>query len=128
MSRCVHCESSEGQRKSGRTRRGSQRFWCRLCERVYTPEPLPLGYDRKTREMALKLYVEGNGIRRIGRLLSVNHQTVANWTRAAHARLAAQPAPQQPAPSVLEVDELFTFTQSKKRPPTSSRSSIAGRG
>ena len=129
MSTCPHCHDRDRQVKAGRTRTGSQRFQCQLCRRQYTPDPKPLGYDHKTRETALKLYVEGNGIRRIGRLLSVNHQTVANWTRAAHARIAQQSAPALPdAPAVLEADELFTFVASKKARRMSSPSSIARRG
>ena len=125
MHQCPHCESTERQVKSGFNRTGSQRLQCQSCRRQYTPAPNPLGYDEKTREAALKLYLEGNGFRRIGRLLSVNHQSVANWVNSAHARLPAQaaqaaaPAP----PETLEVDELFTFVGSKKGPLSSSRSS-----
>ena len=125
MHQCPHCRSTERQVKSGFNRTGTQRLQCQSCRRQYTPEPLPLGYDDKTKEQALKLYLEGNGFRRIGRLLGVNHQSVANWVNAAHARLPA-PAARERAPSppeALEVDELFTFVGSKKARPTSSRSS-----
>ena len=115
--------------KSGFNRTGSQRLQCQTCRRQYTPEPLPLGYDDKTKEAALKLYLEGNGLRRIGRLLSVNHQSVANWVNAAHAQLqakqAAAPAPE--TAGTLEMDELFTFVGTKKSPPISSRSSSGRR-
>jgi transposase-like protein len=69
MHQCPHCQSAERQIKSGFNRTGSQRVQCR---RQYTLEPNPLGYEDKTREAALKLFHEGNGFRRIGRLLSVN--------------------------------------------------------
>lgn len=130
MHQCPHCRSAERQVKSGFNRTGSQRLQCQSCRRQYTPRPNPLGYDDKTRESALKLYLEGNGLRRIGRLLGVNHQSVANWVNSAHARLPAQAA-QAAAPvppETLEVDELFTFVGSKKRPPLSSRSSSARPG
>jgi transposase-like protein len=125
MHQCPHCRSTERQVKSGFNRTGSQRLQCQTCRRQYTPAPNPLGYDEKTREAALRLYLEGNGLRRIGRLLGVNHQSVANWVNSAHARLpaqAAQAATPVP-PETLEVDELFTFVGSKKRPRLSSRSS-----
>ncbi len=93
MQQCPHCQSTERQVKSGFNRTGSQRFQCQSCRRQYTPSPNPLGYDEKTREAALKLYLEGNGFRRIGRLLGVNHQSVANWVNAAHARLKARHPP-----------------------------------
>ena len=126
MHQCPYCQSAERQVKSGFNRTGSQRFQCQSCRRQYTPEPNPLGYDDKTREAALRLYLEGNGLRRIGRLLSVNHQTVANWVTAAHARLpAGAPAPEEAG--TLEMDELFTFVGAKKSPRISSRSSKESR-
>lgn len=111
--------------KSGFNRTGSQRLQCQSCRRQYTPMPNPLGYDDKTRGQALKLYLEGNGLRRIGRLLGVNHQSVANWVNSAHARLPAPPGGSKASapPETLEVDELFTFVGSKKARPISSRSS-----
>jgi transposase-like protein len=129
MQQCPHCRSTERQVKSGFNRTGSQRLQCKSCRRQYTPEPNPLGYDDKTREAALKLYLEGNGFRRIGRLLSVNHQSVANWVNAAHARLRAGKgsAPEPAAAGTLEMDELFTFVAAKKSPRISSRSSSGGR-
>jgi transposase-like protein len=118
MQKCPHCESSEQQIKSGYTRTGSQRYKCRDCQRIYTPEPKPLGYPKETRREAVRLYLEGLNFRRIGRVLGVNHQSVVNWVNAYHAAL---PAAGQPvaAPAALEMDELFTFVGSKKRRPTS---------
>lgn len=115
---CPHCESTERQVKSGRTRRGSQRYLCRACARLYTPSPLPLGYADETRREAVRLYLEGTNLRRIGRILAVSPQSAANWVNAYHAGLPTAP----PAPGTtqtLEMDELFTFVGSKKRRPTS---------
>ena len=87
-------------------------------QRVYTPEPLPLGYADDVKSEAVRLYLEGTNFRRIGRILSVNHQSVVNWINAYHASL---PTARQPvaAPQTLEMDELFTFVGSKKRRRTS---------
>jgi transposase-like protein len=124
MLQCPYCHSTERQVKSGFNRTGTQRLQCQPCRRQYTPRPNPLGYDEKTREAALKLYLEGNGFRRIGRILSVNHQSVANWVNAAHARLPAEesPAAEPRAAGTLEMDELFTFVGAKKSPRISSPS------
>lgn len=129
MQQCPHCRSTERQVKSGHNRTCNQRLQCQSCRRQYTPRPRPLGYDDKTKEQALKLYLEGNGLRRIGRLLSVNHQSVANWVNSAHARLPAQAGGRSAAapPETLEVDELFTFVGSKKGRRSSSRSSSGPR-
>jgi len=129
MHQCPYRRSAERQVKSGFNHTGTQRLQCQSCRRQYTPESNPLGYDDKTREAALKLYLEGNGLRRIGRLLSVNHQSVANWINAAHAQLKARqaPAPESEAAGTLEMDELFTFVGAKKSPSISSRSSRGSR-
>jgi transposase-like protein len=129
MITCPHCQDTSRQVKAGFTRTGSQRYQCQDCRRQYTPEPRPLGYDDKTKVLALKLYLEGNGFRRIGRLLSVNHQSVVNWINAFHAQLQAKkrtlPAPGKV--STLEMDELFTFIGTKKSQHLSSPSLIERR-
>jgi hypothetical protein len=122
MSQCPHCLSSERQTKSGYTRTGSQRHKCRDCQRIYTPDPKPLGYPDETKREAVRLYLEGTNFRRVGRILSVNHQSVVNWVNSYHAGLPAA-ATAVTKPKTLEMDELFTFIGSKKGKPTSSPSS-----
>ncbi len=127
MIQCPHCSSSEQQTKSGHTRTGSQRYKCRDCQRIYTPDPKPLGYSEETKREAVRLYLEGTNFRRIGRVLGVNHQSVINWVNAYHASLL--PAEQSvTAPETLEMDELFTFVGSKKGRYSSSPSSSGRRG
>jgi transposase-like protein len=120
MSQCPHCASAEAQTKAGHTLTGSQRYKCRACARFYTPDPKPLGYPEETKREAVRLYLEGTNFRRIGRILSVNHQSVVNWVNAYHAALP-EAAPSASPPAVVELDELFTFIGSKKRKPTLSR-------
>ena len=126
MIQCPHCSSSEQQTKSGHTKTGSQRYKCRECQRIYTPDPKPLGYPEETKREAVRLYLEGTNFRRIGRVLGVNHQSVINWVNSFHASLPAA-APPVARPETLEMDELFTFVGSKKARPTSSLSSSASR-
>jgi len=114
MSQCAYCQATEQQIKSGLNASGSQRFRCRLCDRIYTPAPSPNGYPDEFRHQAVKLYLEGINLRRIGRILSVNHQSVTNWVNAYHASLPEASTPIQ-RPQTLEMDELFTFIGSKKR-------------
>lgn len=118
MSRCAYCHSTKQQIKSGLNASGSQRFRCRACDRIYTPEPSLNGYPDEVRQQAVKLYLEGMNLRRIGRILGVNHQSVTNWVNAYHDSLPAAQAPVA-RPETLEMDELFTFIGSKKRKPTS---------
>ena len=117
MKICPHCNATTLV-KTGRNPSGSQRYACKTCEQVTTLEPQRNGYAPEVREQALRLYLEGNGFRRIGRLLGVNHQSVANWVAAAAAQVPTLP-PQPAASAVIELDELFTFIGQKKTKSTS---------
>ncbi|MCA1606834.1 MAG: IS1 family transposase [Acidobacteria bacterium] len=112
MNRCPSCQR-QTLVKAGLNSSGSQRYQCKVCKHYTTLQPKPEGYPAETRRNALRLYLEGNGLRRIGRLLEVTHQTVANWINTAQAHLPPAP-PQPPHSSVIELDELYTFVGKKK--------------
>jgi hypothetical protein len=65
----------------------------------------------------VQLYVDGNNLRRIGRQLRVNPQSVGNWARAHAQTLPPAPVPEQVESA--ELDELFTFIGDKKTKSTS---------
>lgn len=110
---CAYCSSKEGQVKAGFNRTGSQRYLCKLCDRHYTPEPKTHGYSKAVRLQAVRLYLEGNSLRSIGRVLGVNHQSVANWVNA-HAEQLPNQDPVTETPEAIELDELFSFISDKK--------------
>ena len=122
---CPHCHTTTRQLKVGRNPSGSQRYLCIFCQRKYTPQPTPHGYDKALRQQAVRWYIDGMNLRRIARHLGVVHQTVANWVAAYAATLPALP----PAPPhdrqhllpVVELDELYTFEGAKKNRSMSSR-------
>lgn len=97
----------------------SQKYRCHTCQKTYNPQPQKQGYPTSLREMALKMYVDGLGFRRIGRFLGVNHQSVANWIKAHHATLPPPPDLSHGTADVIEMDELFTFVGEKKAASTS---------
>ncbi len=72
-----------------------------------------MGYPDALRQQAVKLVADGVNFRRAARQLGVNHQTVINWVNAAIAQLP--PAPLPPTAEVIEMDELYTFIERKKR-------------
>ncbi len=118
MPKCPKCEIDKKQFKFGKNRCGTQRMQCSICSTTYTPEPKNQGYSEEVREKAVRLYVEGNNFRRIGRLLNVNHQSVVNWVNSYHAKVkdkAVVPANSE----AIEMDELWTFVGKKKTKPTS---------
>ena len=55
--------------------------------------------------MNWQLYLEGMGMRAIGRVLSIHHKTVSRWLVQAVQALPAIP-PQTEACSFIEIDEL----------------------
>ena len=112
MLKCPHCET-ETLIKAGFNQSGSQRYRCKACKRYTTPAPHLNGHSVDDHEQALRFYLEGNGLRGIGRLLQVTHQTVANWLNAAHAQLPRR-VPQPITATVTELDELYTFVGQKK--------------
>jgi transposase-like protein len=119
MLACSACQSTTRQVKHGRNPSGSQRYLCQTCQRTYTPEPTPYGYDAATRQQAVRLYADGMNLRRIARHLGVVQQTVANWVAAPADTLPEQP-PQPDGPvEVAELDALYTFVGAKKTPATS---------
>jgi transposase-like protein len=83
-------------------------------------EPKAQGYPPEVRRQALRMYVDGGNLRRIGRALGVVHQTVANWVTAASDALPdAPPVPDRVA--TAELDELYTFVTDNQTVPTASR-------
>lgn len=115
--KCPKCEHRERQVKSGKTGSGSQRYQCQKCGHRYTPEPKAQGHSDEVRLRAVELYMDGGNLRRVGRQLGVNHQSVANWVNAHAAQLPDAPLPEQV--ETIEMDELHTFVERKKTKPTS---------
>lgn len=107
----------KGQVKNGLNPSGSQKYRCNECKTIYTLEPKPNGYPVETRQLAIRMYVEGNSYNAIGRILKVNPQSVVNWVKAYSASLPPAPVPEKPR--VAELDELYTFIGTKKTKSTS---------
>lgn len=112
-SKCPYCGQNRYVVKAGLNRAGSQRMRCQACHRYFTPNRKPMGYDTQTKEMALRLYLEGTSFRAIGRLLSVSYVSVINWVNAHEKTLPENVADTTPTDTV-EADELFTFITQKK--------------
>ena len=117
MQTCPRCEETTRQNKSGKTEAGSQRYRCMHCGAQYTPEPKEQGYPKEVRERAVQMYVDGMGLRKIGRHLGLHHRTVSLWVKA-HAALLPEP-PMPDNVDSAEMDEMFTFIGDKKTGSTS---------
>ena len=118
--KCPHCQSGKRQNKAGKTRFGSQRFFCLSCRRTYTPMPKAQGHEASVRQQAVRYSLEGLSQRKVGRLLGVAPQSVANWIALASSRLEEMKLPVVPdevalqAGEVVEQDEVYSFCLAKR--------------
>jgi len=67
--------------------------------------------------LAIRMYVEGNSQRAIGRILKVSPQSVSNWINAYVSKLPPVPMPKKP--KIAELDELYSYLKDKKTNSTS---------
>ena len=63
------------------------------------------GSPKHIKRKAIQLYLEGDGFRRIERILKVSHVSVINWVKKAGAKLDEIPKKYEKV-EVLELDEL----------------------
>lgn len=120
MVKCPHCELDKRQSKNGKTRFGSQRYFCPACQRGHTPHPKQQGCPAQLRQEAVRYCLEGLSQRKVARLLRVAPQSVANWLAQAAAQLEEKQIPCVPpelaarCDGVMEQDELYTFCNAKR--------------
>ena len=113
MEKCKKCES-RNLVKAGFTRFGRQQYKCKSCKSVRCDGDLRQKYDENVKEMAFILYTEGNGFRRIARILSkiykkkIYYQTVYKWLQSRHSELQIVEKTDANI-EILEADELFTY-------------------
>ena len=72
------------------------------------------GMDSALKVQAQKLYLEGLGLRAIGRILGVHHKTVSRWLVQAAGQLPVD-QPNTKACSLIEVDELAPLSLKKSK-------------
>lgn len=109
---CPNCKKRTKQVKNGFNGSGSQKYLCKECGQKYTPEPNVNGYPTETRQLAIRMYVEGNSYGAIARILKINPQSVANWVQHYTAKLPPAPLPEKVRKA--ELDELYTYVGKKK--------------
>lgn len=89
------------------------------CQRYFTPQPKPKGYDPALKAQALKLCLEGMSFRAIGRQLGVHYQSVVNWLNTHHDGHLPESVEDTTPSDTIEIDELFTFIGKKRGKRTS---------
>ena len=109
--KCPKC-NSEKATKNGR-RRGKQCYKCLDCGRQFVESPIERSYPPEVRQLCLKMYLNGMGLRGIERVTEIHHTTVMNWIREAGIKLPNAPEEEE-IPEITEIDELQTFVGNKK--------------
>jgi transposase-like protein len=108
---CPNCNSTS-VRKNGH-RRGLQCYQCKTCGRQFLESYKDWKYPEAVKQLCLKMYLNGMGLRGIERVTEIHHTTVMHWIREAAATLPNAP-PMEEIPEITELDELQTFVGSKQ--------------
>jgi len=109
---CPECKSTKFN-KNGR-KKGKQNYICLNCQRQFQDCYVEQkGYSDEFKRECLMMYVNGMGLRAIGRVKKIHHTTIITWVRKVGELLPDAYAPET-IPEVGELDELETFVGSKK--------------
>jgi transposase-like protein len=73
--RCINCKSKDVS-KYGKQTNGSPRLKCKNCGKMFQSEYVSNGAKPETKELIIKMSLNGSGIRDIARVLSISTNTV----------------------------------------------------
>lgn len=108
--KCPNCNSTKifknGHRKS------RQCYKCKQCSRQFLESYRPWGYSNDVKQLCIKMYLNGMGLRGIERVTDIHHTTVMRWIREAGHEVADAPDSDE-IPEITELDELQTFVGKK---------------
>ena len=97
--KCKNCKKEDKQIKAGKT---------------YTPNPKERNYSEEIKRQAIKLYMEWNSGRAVGRILGISKNTCLYWIRK-YAKKIEEKNVSNERVKVIEMDELYTYTERKKQ-------------
>ena len=86
----------------------------RALPKYYTQENKKKVHSEETKNQAIKLYLEGNSGRAVGRILGIGKNMCLYWIR----KYAKNLEPQEnlnTRVNVIEMDELYSFVERKKQ-------------
>ncbi|MDR0678615.1 MAG: hypothetical protein LBF44_03735 [Holosporaceae bacterium] len=102
---------------------GKQRYLCKVCGMNFTEGDGREKHSRRIIRAAIELYLEGNGFRRISRLLKkifnvdVCYQLVIHWIKSADQKIdwiKQNVSTQRNKVPLIEMDELFTYIKKRQ--------------
>ena len=112
--KCKKCNEEKNQIKAGKTKAGSQRYKCKICGKVYTPNPKERNYSEEIKKQAIRLYMEGNSSRAVGRMLGIGKNMCLYWVKKYAKSIEPKEIPNKRV-KVIEMDELYSFIERKKQ-------------
>ena len=112
--KCKNCKTEKEQIKAGKTKAGSQRYKCKICGKYYIPNAKERTYSEEVKKQAIKLYMEGNSGRAVGRILGIGKNMCLYWIRKYAKKIEPKKAPNARV-KVIEMDELYSFVERKKQ-------------
>lgn len=73
---CPHCAEAERVRRHGRTRQGSERLYCNVCRRAFTPHPKSRSLSAEKEALILKALAQKTPLVAIARPFGVGRNTL----------------------------------------------------
>jgi len=102
---CPQCGKTENQVMVGRNRSGTQRCFCKECEKYYTLDPKQREIPEEVRQQAIKTYYAGASGRGVGKVFGFSKANVYNWIKK------RDEIPEKE--HTFEIDELYHFVERK---------------
>lgn len=109
--RCPKCNSTETVKNGHRKHR--QSYKCKQCSRQFLESYRQWRYSDDVKQLCIKMYLNGMGLRGIERVTDIHHTTVMHWIRAAGHELTDAPNTEE-IPEITDLDELQTFVGNKR--------------
>ena len=88
--KCPNCDSSEIYKNGHRTER--QCYKCKHCGRQFLESYRNWKYSDDVKQLCLKMYLNGMGLRGIERVTGIHHTTIIHWIREAGCQIPDAPS------------------------------------
>ena len=108
---CPHCLGTKVV-KNGLKKSGRQNYRCKGCGKQFQDEYLYWGAEQKNKELVSRMLIRGSGIRDIANVLTISTGCVLR-VLVSYADLELKP--RHRFYHQVQVDELYSFVQSKKK-------------
>ena len=79
--KCPICGKTENQVNAEKNRSGSQRCFCKECQKYYTLNPEIRKYSEKIRQQAIKTFYAGVSGRGVGKVFGFSKANVYHWIK-----------------------------------------------